>query len=98
MTNVIVTRYSHEPPSEPLNLNGILFDHWLNVQTGEKRRWRNGKWEIYDDRTSEPQIEERQCNNCGETWVDSGDLTCPFCGSEDTQIIEDPGAAAKARQ
>ena len=33
--------------------------------------------------------EMRQCNNCGEMWVCTGDDTCRFCGSEDTQPVED---------
>lgn len=35
--------------------------------------------------------EERTCNVCGETWTDTGDLTCPFCGSDDIEIY-DPDA------
>lgn len=33
--------------------------------------------------------EHRHCNQCGETWQDSGDYFCPFCNSEDTEIVED---------
>ena len=34
-------------------------------------------------------MEERQCNICGEIWMDTGDDQCPFCGSDDTFIIEE---------
>lgn len=33
--------------------------------------------------------EIRQCNTCGESWTDSGADICRFCGSEDTDIVED---------
>ena len=33
--------------------------------------------------------EERQCNECGETWPDPGYPECPFCNSENTRILED---------
>lgn len=33
--------------------------------------------------------EQRRCNECGETWTDTGDLECPFCGSDDTEPVED---------
>ena len=34
--------------------------------------------------------EEWQCNECGEVFALSGDLVCPFCGSEDiTEYYDD---------
>lgn len=33
--------------------------------------------------------EMRQCNDCGETWIDTGDQDCPFCGSLATDVITD---------
>lgn len=33
--------------------------------------------------------EERQCNNCGEVWICDGNDVCRFCGSDDTQPVED---------
>lgn len=30
-----------------------------------------------------------KCNDCGETWQENGDLTCPFCGSEDISQEEE---------
>jgi len=38
--------------------------------------------------------EMRQCNNCGEAWVCTGDDICRFCGSDDTEPIEDEEADA----
>ena len=32
-------------------------------------------------------MEIRKCNTCGEQWPDSGDYECPFCGSDNTEII-----------
>ena len=31
------------------------------------------------------ETEYRVCNECGESWVDTGDDICPFCKSEDTE-------------
>lgn len=31
--------------------------------------------------------EKRQCNTCGEAWVDGGDDRCPHCASTDTGIL-----------
>lgn len=33
--------------------------------------------------------EQRQCDICGEIWYDTGDATCPFCGSDETAIVEE---------
>jgi hypothetical protein len=33
--------------------------------------------------------EQRSCNECGETWNDTGACECPFCGSDDTFIVPD---------
>ena len=44
MINVIVTKYQLKPPSRPLSLNGIVYDHWLNVDSGEFRKWESGEW------------------------------------------------------
>jgi rubrerythrin len=33
--------------------------------------------------------ESRQCNQCGESWTCTGDDECPFCGSDDTEPVED---------
>lgn len=35
-------------------------------------------------------METRMCFMCGEIWTDTGELECPFCGSLDTSIIDDP--------
>ncbi len=37
---------------------------------------------------SAPVKEERECNQCGECFPDTGDETCPICGSSDTHIID----------
>lgn len=29
-----------------------------------------------------------RCNECGEEWIDGGELTCPFCDSCDFTEIE----------
>jgi Zn finger protein HypA/HybF involved in hydrogenase expression len=34
-------------------------------------------------------MDERECNDCGETWTDTGDPDCPFCGSDNTEIVSD---------
>lgn len=34
-------------------------------------------------------METRHCNDCGEEWTDTGDETCPECGSNDTEIVDD---------
>lgn len=44
LLNVIVVKYQTEPPSVPIKLNGITYDHWLNVDSREFRRWEDGKW------------------------------------------------------
>ncbi len=33
--------------------------------------------------------EKRRCNECGEEWLDTGAYECPFCGSDDTFIVEE---------
>lgn len=33
--------------------------------------------------------EIRKCDICGEEWVDTGDDTCPYCGSMSTEILTD---------
>ena len=33
--------------------------------------------------------ERRFCNVCGEEWTDTGDEECPFCGSDNTEIMDD---------
>lgn len=33
--------------------------------------------------------EIRVCNECGEQWEDEGDDECPYCGWDDTYILED---------
>ena len=38
-------------------------------------------------------MEERTCNDCGETWIDNGDEACPFCYSLATDIVEDEDEA-----
>lgn len=30
-----------------------------------------------------------QCNECGEQWVNGGENRCPFCGSTDTEPLDD---------
>lgn len=46
MRNVIITRYSTEPPSKPITLQGEIYDEWLNVETGERWRWEGSKWAL----------------------------------------------------
>ena len=31
--------------------------------------------------------ERRFCNNCGAEWDDEGGETCPYCGSDNTEIL-----------
>jgi len=31
--------------------------------------------------------EIRRCNACGHEWEDEGDVKCPRCDSEDTDIV-----------
>lgn len=31
--------------------------------------------------------ERRKCNVCGETWIDTGSIACPFCSSLDTEPV-----------
>lgn len=31
--------------------------------------------------------EVRRCNRCKHEWEDDGDLECPRCHSEDTEIV-----------
>lgn len=45
MSCILVTRYSHEPPPGPITLNGIVYDEWLNIETGDHRKWNGGAWE-----------------------------------------------------
>lgn len=35
------------------------------------------------------ELEYRICNVCGESWVDRGDLKCPFCRSGDIDSVYD---------
>jgi RNA polymerase subunit RPABC4/transcription elongation factor Spt4 len=30
-------------------------------------------------------LQRRQCNVCGEYWIDCGNTVCPFCHSENTE-------------
>lgn len=39
------------------------------------------------------EVNSRKCNECGETWVDTGTDECPYCGSEDTDWADDGEAA-----
>ena len=34
-------------------------------------------------------LEKRQCGVCGETWIDTGEPDCPFCGSAETNPVEE---------
>jgi len=34
--------------------------------------------------------EDRKCNDCDERWLDTGDEECPYCGSDDTEIVNEP--------
>jgi len=33
-------------------------------------------------------VEIRKCYTCGESWQDTGEYECPFCGSDDTVVVE----------
>lgn len=44
MDRIIATKYSPEPPSRPIILNGILYDRWLNVDTGKYLVWEDDEW------------------------------------------------------
>lgn len=45
--NTIVTKYGVEPPElGPLNLNGIIYDKWLNVDTKEEKIWNGKRWVV----------------------------------------------------
>lgn len=33
--------------------------------------------------------EQRQCNDCGESWTDNGEPARPFCGSDRTEPAKD---------
>lgn len=35
------------------------------------------------------EVETRQCNDCGEEFIDSGEFICPFCTSKNVRIVED---------
>lgn len=43
-------------------------------------------------------LERRQCNVCGEYWLDTGAAYCPFCHSEDTQPMTDDEVEADDSQ
>ena len=32
--------------------------------------------------------EQFQCNDCGERWIWTGANRCPFCGSKNTEPVE----------
>lgn len=34
-------------------------------------------------------METRHCNECGESWTDTGDYECPFCGNDNTSIEDE---------
>lgn len=52
MDHVMVTRCATEPPTRPLVLNGVLYDQWLNVETGRHMKWDGEKWEKVDHESS----------------------------------------------
>jgi hypothetical protein len=76
-------------------LRRLFMGAWQDVRTLERDeaavyRTRadealEAKWE----QTKEIMIEERTCNDCGETWIDNGDEACPFCCSMATDIVTD---------
>lgn len=37
----------------------------------------------------EDTTEHFQCNDCGETWIWTGNTQCPFCKSKNTQPVDD---------
>ena len=41
---VIATKYGDRPPKGPLLLNGVLYDIWLNIETGQKLYWNGTEW------------------------------------------------------
>ena len=47
--NVIVTKFGNSPPPRPVTINGVLYDHWLQVETGEKRKWDGEKWQVVEE-------------------------------------------------
>ncbi len=53
---------------------------------GEHRRVTLNIEMAEDDPEPEP-LPRRCCNECGEDWLDDGETECPFCQSEDTEIV-----------
>lgn len=43
--NVYVTRHNPSPPPRPITINGVVFDHWLNIESGRKMEWDGENWE-----------------------------------------------------
>ena len=46
MDNVLVTRDSDGPPPTPTTINGILFNKWLSMETGERKEWNGKEWVV----------------------------------------------------
>lgn len=40
-------------------------------------------------RLQEGEVMDRLCNDCGQTFPDTGDDECPNCGSNDTFCIDE---------
>ena len=38
----------------------------------------------------------RMCAECSRLWKDNGDPVCPFCGSENTFVVDDLRSPAQA--
>ena len=57
MENVIVTRY-YSPPC-PVMLNGVLYDFWLDTESGEKKWWDGNRWvSVIKQKESLPCLED----------------------------------------
>lgn len=58
LDNVIVTRYDPQPPSQPINLNGIVYNKRLNVRTGERKKWDGKRWKKEESEAIKDQQED----------------------------------------
>lgn len=65
---------------------------WDDVFRSHVRRGADHGYAAHKAERSTSMVPEeiRICNECGEEWVDVGDEQCPFCGSWDTDIKEEP--------
>lgn len=43
--DVYVTRHNPSPPPRPITIGTVVYDYWLNVASGEKKKWNGKEWE-----------------------------------------------------